>query len=226
MADEQWQAAAALVDPVRRSLYDHVRRQRRPVTREEAAAAVTISRNLTAFHLDKLVEAGLLRARFEAPAGRRRGRGRAPKVYEPTDGGVALTIPPRRYDIVGEILAGAVAEDPEHVREAAVHNAADLGQRLGSSRPPTDAPDLAAASDTLTDLGFEPRSDGPGALQLANCPFHALATRHPELICGINTAFVGGVLTGLCADSLTARLQPTPGACCVRVEPIADNGEC
>lgn len=223
MADEQWQTAAALMDPVRRSLYDHVRRRRHPVTREEAAAAVTISRSLTAFHLDKLVEAGLLRARFEAPADRRRGRGRAPKVYEPTDGSLALTIPPRRYDIVGEILADAVAQDPEHVRDAAVHNAAGLGQRIGSSRPPTGDADLTTANDALTDLGFEPRPDGAGALQLANCPFHALATRHPELICGINTAFIGGVLTGLCADSLTARLQPTPGACCVRVETAADN---
>src|SRR5690606_39981116 len=88
MTGAPWQAVAALVDPVRRRLYEYVRRQDHPVTREEAADAHSISRNLTAFHLDKLVEAQLLTARYEAPSDQPRGRGRTPKVYEPAAEGI------------------------------------------------------------------------------------------------------------------------------------------
>jgi len=89
---DSWDVVASLSDRSRRALYDYVRRQRHPVAREEAAEATGMSRGLAAFHLDKLVEAGVLAARYEAPAGQPRGRGRAPKVYEATGDGLAITI--------------------------------------------------------------------------------------------------------------------------------------
>ncbi len=232
MAGTRWQAVAALVDPVRRALYDHVRRQAHPVSREEAADAVSISRNLSAFHLDKLVDAGLLRARYEAPADQPRGRGRAPKVYEPADGTLTMSVPPRQYELVGEILADAVAGDPSDARAAAERHAADVGRKIGAAHrdhPTADvagtadhvagmaADDVSAAYATLADLGFEPRLGPTGELSLGNCPFHGLAVRHPELVCGLNEALISGVLDGLGADGLCARLQPDPGSCCVRV---------
>ena len=232
MAGTRWQAVAALVDPVRRALYDHVRRQAHPVSREEAAEAVSISRNLSAFHLDKLVDAGLLRARYEAPAGQPRGRGRAPKVYEPADGTLTMSVPPRQYELVGEILADAVAGDPSDARAAAARHAADVGRKIGAAHRDHAAPDVAtAATDdisaafaTLTDLGFEPRRGTTGELSLGNCPFHGLAVRHPELVCGMNAALLAGVLDGLGANGLCARLQPEPGSCCVRVSAAAAKG--
>src|ERR1700754_4974261 len=102
---DRWDAVATLVDPSRRALFDYVRRQGRPVAREEAAGATGVSRGLAAFHLDKLVDAGLLTARYEAPAGPR-GRGRTPKVYEPC-GAVEITIPARRDDLIADVLASA-----------------------------------------------------------------------------------------------------------------------
>lgn len=233
MADTRWQAVAALVDPVRRALYDHVRRQTHPVTREEAADAVAISRTLTAFHLDKLVDVGLLHARYSSPADRRPGRGRPAKVYQASADGLTLSLPPRQYELVGQILADAVAEAPTDARAAADRHAFGYGREVGRAclaRPPdggsTSAPpptattvetDLAAAYTALADLGFEPCSSGE--LSLRNCPFHALAQRQPELVCGLNKAFIGGLLEGLAADSLDARLDPQPGSCCVRVTP-------
>jgi predicted ArsR family transcriptional regulator len=227
VAGTRWQAVAALVDPVRRALYDHVRRQVHPVSREEAADAVAISRNLSAFHLDKLVDAGLLRARYEAPADQPRGRGRAPKVYEPTDGTLTMSVPPRQYELVGEILADAVAGDPEDARAAAARHAADVGRQIGAAhRGPAGQPDddVSAVYATLTDLGFEPRRGATGELSLGNCPFHGLAVRHPELVCGLNEALIAGLLDGLGTAGLCARLQPDPGSCCVRVSPAAAKG--
>jgi predicted ArsR family transcriptional regulator len=237
MESAPWQAVAALVDPVRRSLYEHVRTQGRPVTREEAADAVAISRNLTAFHLDKLVDAGLLRARYEAPPDQPRGRGRTPKVYEVADEGVSLNVPPRQYELVGEILADAVAASPADAHAEAVRRATEVGRELGAvaggvagstvaggAEPGVEA-DQAAAYAVLLDLGFEPVTDGT-SIVLRNCPFHRLAARQTELICGLNEAFIRGLLDGLGAGRLTAELRPRPGHCCVQVSSCGEVSPC
>jgi predicted ArsR family transcriptional regulator len=65
--------------------------------------------------------------------------------------------------------------------------------------------------------GYEPRIE-EGGVALANCPFHALAREHTELICGMNLRLLEGVLDGAAAGGLTARLRPAPGACCVRLD--------
>ena len=254
-----WHALAALVDPVRRGLYDYVRRQGHAVTREEAAEAQRISRHLAAFHLDKLVEAGLLCARYETPAGQRRGRGRTPKVYEPAGEGVSVTVPERRYDLAGEILADAVASGPDPaggiadaVRREAFTHGRRLGQQWRTRQRPGDAGDdldggrhagadaegaepagacadvaaeLALAGAALADLGFEPCPAPPGRLTLRNCPFHALAARQPELICGLNESFIAGLLAGLRTQALAPRLVPRPGACCVEVRAADERGD-
>jgi predicted ArsR family transcriptional regulator len=201
-----WDAVATLIDPSRRALYEFVRRQDHPVRRDEAAGATGMSRGLAAFHLDKLVAAGLLAARYEAPAGPR-GRGRAPKVYVATGEGLQVTVPPRRYELLAGILAEAHAAGTEPDRIARGRGY-DLGARWRSA-----GGDVVAA---LADLGFEPDT-AEGPIVLRNCPFRALAARHTELVCGLNLAFVVGLLDGLGAGSVDARLAPQPGRCCVRL---------
>jgi len=209
---------AVLADPVRRALYQHVRRQDHPVTREEAAEAVAISRNLTAFHLDKLVDAGLLRARYESPADQPRGRGRTPKVYEAIGDGLALTEPPRRYELLGEILTDAIAANPTDPTASAHWHAAALGRRIGAAR--CDDP----LHTVLVDLGYEPHPEGETAdLLLGNCPFRALANRQRELVCRINHAFLTGLLDGLGVAGRHAQLRPWPGGCCVRLAEVGAN---
>lgn len=205
--DDRWAAAAALVDANRRALFDYVRRQGHPVTREEAAEALGLSRGLAAFHLDKLVEAGLLRAGYGAPD-RQRGPGRAPKVYELASDGLSVTIPERRYQLIAEILAAAIDEERPDVTGAARAHARRRGQDLGAELRQSDLVTVLAG------LGFEPYPADDG-LRLANCPFHALAARHTELVCGLNQAFVSGVADGLAATGVRADLVPRAGACCV-----------
>jgi predicted ArsR family transcriptional regulator len=212
---DRWNAVTALADPSRRALYDYVRRQGHPVSREEAADAQGISRGLAAFHLDKLVDAGLLRAHYEAPADQPRGRGRAPQVYQPAGDGVSVTVPERRYELMAEILADAVAGDPGNADEAAHRHAGRRGRDLGAQLA-GDGSDLATALDLL---GFEPQPDGAGRVLLHNCPFHALKSRHTELVCGLNRTFVAGLVEGLGATDVQARLVPRPGACCVELAP-------
>jgi predicted ArsR family transcriptional regulator len=193
-------------------LYDYVRRQDHPVGREEAAEAVTISRSLAAFHLDKLVEVGLLGARYEAPIDRPRGRGRAPKVYEAPGDGFALTIPQRQYELMADILAEAVEGDPARAGDAAGRVAHQRGNEIGAGLLATQ-PDVV---DVLAGLGFEPRQHAERVL-LQNCPFHALAARHTALVCGLNHRFVDGLLAGLGVGDVETRLAPRPDACCVEL---------
>src|SRR5581483_9893560 len=78
-------AVSALDDPQRARLYAFVRGAGGPVTREEAASATGISRKLAAFHLDRLVAAGLLIAAVERTAADVARIGRSPKRYAPAD---------------------------------------------------------------------------------------------------------------------------------------------
>lgn len=203
-----------LVDATRRALYDYVRSQPSPVSREEAAGALTISRSLAAFHLDRLVDAGLLTIAPEGPATGRRERGRPPKRYAPATAGVSVSIPARRYELIGEILAEAVAADPADVGHAARQVARATGQRIGRE---TTAPRQAKALAVLDGLGYRPEADAGGPVELNNCPFRALAARHPSLVCGLNQAFVTGLLEGLAVTDVHVRPVSRSRGCCVEL---------
>lgn len=221
-------AVAALAEESRRVMYEFIRRQGRPVTRDEAAASAGISRKLAAFHLERLVEAGLLRAEPQPlPAGERRGRGRVPKAYRPTDTHLSVSIPEQRLDLLGEILVDAVATEADSgsARLAALQGAKERGRVLGAAeraarRLHRTGPERALhlASNVLEQAGYEPyRSDE--SVRLRNCPFHPLAARQRELVCGMNRELCDGLLRGLGNDTVQAVLDPRPGECCVQLRP-------
>lgn len=220
-------AIAALEDDLRRRMYLFIRRQGRPVSRDEAADHVGISRKLAAFHLDKLVERGLLSAHYARLPGRGgRGAGRSSKLYEPSDLEVDVSIPERRYDIVGEIMVATLTEEDAEgsPREVATRIAFDRGHAIGEEvraemrlRPPGSERALAVAEETLAGYGYEPYRVGQGTISLRNCPFHDLSRRAPDLVCGLNREFIDGLLRGIGNDSVEASLEPTPGECCVKL---------
>jgi predicted ArsR family transcriptional regulator len=217
---EPLSAVAVLADDLRRRMYAYIRRADGPVTRDDAAAAVGISRKLAAFHLDKLVGAGLLQASFARPAGLRRA-GRASKVYAPADVDVQVSIPPRNHAVLAGILIDAVTGD---TRQAVLQAAAERGHELGAAEHDRLRPGrlgteraLTLACDTLERYGFEPVRAEPTRVWLRNCPFQPLAARAPDLVCGINQAFLAGFLRGLGASTATAVLTRRPGACCVEL---------
>src|SRR4051794_25592860 len=104
-------AVAALAEPTRRRLYDHVARGPGPVSRDEAAAAVAVPRATAAFHLDRLVADGLLDVHYERRSGRSGpGAGRPAKLYRRAGASGAGALPGRRYDPAGGPLAPALGE--------------------------------------------------------------------------------------------------------------------
>lgn len=224
-ADPAIRAIAALDDDLRWGMYEFIRAARRPVTRDEAAAAVGISRKLAAFHLDKLVDAGALRARPQPADGTRRV-GRVPKVYEPSGTDIRVSIPQRRHDILAGILLGAVVSEGhgENARDAARRVARDHGKQIGAEERQRVRPGrlgaeraLTLTSKLLAERGFEPARESPACLRLRNCPFHPLTARAPDLVCGLNLAFLTGMVDGLQASTVAAVLDPRAGECCVEL---------
>ncbi|MDM7854145.1 helix-turn-helix transcriptional regulator [Cellulomonas alba] len=217
-------AIGALADPVRRALYQHVVAQPDGVGREQAAAAVGVPAHTAKFHLERLADEGLLDVEFRRLSGRTGpGAGRPAKLYRRARSEVTVSLPERRYDLVGDILATALEQVGEGAKwDTAVQRAARAeGVRAGDAARAaaggaTAGPEPDRLAGALEQHGYEPRVEG-SEIVLTNCPFDALAQRHTALVCGLNVDYVQGVADGLeCADA-HARLAPAPGLCCVRV---------
>jgi predicted ArsR family transcriptional regulator len=210
--DRRLAALASLGGPLRRALYRSVTSRDGGVGRDEAAAAVGVSRALAAYHLDKLVEAGLLDARFERRSGRRGpGAGRTAKLYLRAASPVEVALPARDYELMAGLLARAVEADPSGGAGAALDRAA----RATGAEVAAERGDDAEVASVLADRGYEPYQD-EGVLRLRNCPFGRLAEAHRDLVCHANLAFMEGLLDGLGrGGGLRAVLEPRPGRCCV-----------
>jgi predicted ArsR family transcriptional regulator len=206
-------AVAALDEPARRRLYEHVVRQPAPVGRDEVAAALDIPRATVAFHLDKLVDEHLLDVTYERRNGRTGpGAGRPAKLYRRSERQVAVSIPERHYDLAARLLAAAV-EDADCSGESPRRHLDERAYRCGEEL--ADGADLGTV---LEEHGFEPRTDGTRTL-LGNCPFHALAKDHTQLVCGMNLELLRGLVAGLGNTGLRAHLDPAPDRCCVVLSP-------
>lgn len=218
-------AVAALDEPTRRQLYEHVVRQPAPVGRDEVAAALRIPRATVAFHLDKLVDEQLLDVTYERRTGRSGpGAGRPAKLYRRSQRHVAVSLPERHYDLAGGLLAAAIEESdrsgqpPRTILERhAYHKGEELGGNTKTTRGDAAGPDVVLL--VLEQHGFEPRVEGTDVV-LGNCPFHVLAQTHTELVCGMNLNLLTGLLHGLRHTDMQAHLDPAPGRCCVRLAPI------
>jgi len=214
----------ALADPVRHQLYRFVCSQPAPVSRDQAADAVGIPHHQAKFHLDRLTAEGLLESDYARLTGRSGpGAGRTSKLYRRAGRDIAVSLPQREYELAGRLMATAIARSAstgEPVVDVLNRIAHEYGQTIGATdRPPADA---AAALELtvklLSNYGYEPRS-ADGEIELANCPFHALAQEQTELACNMNHALITGVADALAPHGPDARLCPAPDRCCVVLTP-------
>jgi predicted ArsR family transcriptional regulator len=220
--EEQLNDAAVLADPVRRALYLHVARHPE-VSRDDAARAVRIERSLAAFHLDKLVAAGLLDVSYRRLSGRTGpGAGRPSKLYRRSAREIEVQVPPRRYRLLAGLLADAVeSAGGAGAARALAASARGLGEQLGTEARSLAGPRagrdrlVQSATRILEGAGFEPYREPGGDVRLRNCPFDALAREHRDLVCGMNVEIMDGVLEGLRVKGIEATFEPVAGECCV-----------
>jgi predicted ArsR family transcriptional regulator len=222
---EAYATVAVLADPVRRRLYEYVAAQSDAVGREQAAEATDVPLHAARFHLDRLVAAGLLSVEHRRLTGRSGpGAGRPAKLYRRSDTTVEVSVPPRRYDLLGSVLAAAVerslAGDDLDAALAEEARAAGRSDGVGGITGPDDEQERCAA--VLAGRGYEP-SCGPDGMILRNCPFDALVQQHTALVCRLNHDYVDGVIEGLQCHSLQATLDPAEDRCCVRLVAVPED---
>jgi predicted ArsR family transcriptional regulator len=191
--------AQVLADERRRAVYLYVSRHNGPVTVNEIADAFEIHRNAAKHHLDRLLEAGLLKAEFKRVNGRRGpGAGRPSKLYSPTDAEITFSLPERHYDLLAHLLLTAMTQGDD--LEA-------VGSRYGRQLAEIELSEHADATPAevvrtvLDGLGFRPSvdTDDEGHLWITteNCPFGWVAVEASEgQVCKLDRAIISGVLEG------------------------------
>ena len=206
-------AVASIHDPLRRALFDFISASGTPVGRDEAAQALGMARGTAAFHLDRLVDDGVLIVEFKRLSGKTGpGSGRPAKLYRRASDEILVSIPERHYDLAGSLLASSIEESDrtgEPVREALSRVATESGRRIGER--------AGTLQNALVLGGYEPREDASGGMILANCPFHSLATTHTEVICHANLSLLNGVAEGAKDTDHEIIFEPCDGQCCVRI---------
>jgi predicted ArsR family transcriptional regulator len=221
---ERLAGIAVLADPIRRDLYLYVSGQPAPVSRDQAADGLAIARHTAKFHLDKLAEEGLLDTSFKRLSDRRGpGAGRPTKLYARSSRHLSVTLPERRYDIAGQLLAGAIdsaATDGTRVTDAVTAAADRWGRAIGDqartaagSRPSSERL-VDCTCEALARYGYAPARSG-GIIVLRNCPFDTLAREHTQLVCGMNLVIMAAVADRVEKGRLAARMAPATDRCCV-----------
>ncbi len=220
--DDTIAALGLLEEPRRRQLYEHVIGSEAPVGRDAAARALGISRELAAFHLDRLVAAGLLDVRYRRLTGRTGpGAGRPAKLYVRAARELRASYPPREYGQAAAMLAEAIERLGSDGRATASEAARASGLRAGSAGRLDLGPRATHRRrrerlvELLRGASFEPWVGDGGTIRLRNCPYHALVSEHRDLTCGMNQAWAEGLLDGLGDTGLVAELAPSEGYCCV-----------
>lgn len=174
------------------------------------ARAVGLHENTTRFHLDALIEAGLVQR--EAEGRQRPGR---PRVLYRAD-----PVPTQTHyqDLAAAMVrhfAGPMEDRGSRAEEAGVAWGSELLAEL-PLEPAGTMPRLVAC---LARMGYQPEfvAGPPPTIELRPCPYAALADEDPDTVCRLHL----GVIRGLMDDKdpwEVAGLEPyaTPELCIVR----------
>ncbi|MFD4194262.1 helix-turn-helix transcriptional regulator [Amycolatopsis thermoflava] len=208
----------------RRQVLQAIQRATEPVGVARIAEQVGIHPNTARFHLDALVDAGIVERIMGTPS----GPGRPRAVYLPRPGRARGD--ERRYRMLAEILLGYVTSTTTEPAPAATEMGRAWGAHLIDRPVPSQTITRAGATDRLVamldDLGFAPEAvprDGgvPDRVLLRHCPFLELAERHRDIVCPLHLGLMQGALSELRAPVTATALEPfaEPDACVTHLAP-------
>jgi predicted ArsR family transcriptional regulator len=222
----------------RAMVLEQVRRHPTGVDTATLAREAGLHPNTVRYHLDVLLEAGIVKVSSES--GGRPGRPRLryhsvhvsppkPPDTPPSPSPTPLPDPPPFSDRPQptsrdgyEMLAGVLAEqltrisaDPGAAAEAAGRAWAT---RDGHGEQATGGNPVWEVTALLDELGFAPETirDSEGwRVLLHSCPFHNLAAEQPGIVCRLHLGLLQGAVDRLGHHGETVRLQPfvAPGLC-------------
>lgn len=216
-ADERRKTHGALATASRVRILELIRASSTPLDVRQIAAQSDLHPNTVRFHLKVLIDAGLAHSQPD-PRG---NSGRPRLVYSAITAGSAHRHG-NSYLLLADILAGHLVADRTIRTELAEEAGRELARR---HRPPAQQGPHTSAGDAVhravavfTELGFEPelREDGPHRqILLHACPFHAVARKHPDVVCALHLGLLKQTLADLDAPGDVSRLEPfvTPQLC-------------
>ena len=164
-------AVASLGDENRRKLFGFVASS--PPRRWGATmppARWACPRSTASFHLDRMVQDGLLAVEFRKLGGKGGpGSGRPAKMYRPAQPEVGASVPDRNYDLAGELMASAIEESSaagEPVRERAAPATSYAPKGLANGGDGQREPSRSSSPAE----GYVPEPDGEGGCVLLQLP--------------------------------------------------------
>lgn len=165
---------------------------------DEVAGQVWLHPNTVRFHLDALVEAGLVQRSSEERA----QRGRPRTLYLATADSARAGR--RSYRLLAEILTSYLASQTKQPAHAALKAGEAWGRFLAERPAPFRRVDAAVATQqlvqTLDDIGFAPEAVTRGRkrqILLHHCIFREAAEEHREVVCSVHLGLMRGVLSEL-----------------------------
>lgn len=180
-----------------------------PLGVSDVAGQVGLHTNTARFHLDGLVEAGLVERAVEA----RDQPGRPRTLYTSRPGSAPMGT--RSYRLLAEILTSYLATQSKRPAEAALAAGAEWGRFLATRPAPFRRTSAAAATEQLVDVldevGFAPEAVSAGRKQqvvLHHCPFREAAEEHRDVVCSVHLGLMRGVLDEIDAPVQAERLEP------------------
>jgi predicted ArsR family transcriptional regulator len=174
----------------------------------DVAASMGLHPNTARFHLDGLVESGLVERTTETRD--EPGRPRALYTARPD----AARAGQRSYRLLAEILTSYIATHDPTPAKAARDAGYAWGRYLAERPPPYRRTDGATANRQLMrmlgDVGFEPESTGGRKHQilLHHCPFREAAAENREVVCSVHLGLMQGLLSELDSPLSADRLDP------------------
>lgn len=169
---------SALASPVRQRLLAALDGAAAPSTAQDLAASVDLHVTTVRFHLDQLVEVGVVARQTEHTP----RRGRPSVVYRAVGLDAPLASEQMIHALASALAAGSASRD--QVMAA--------GRRWADTLA-TDAADAGAAiREPFARLGFDPEQDGQ-TIRLRACPFRDAARRNPEVVCLIHLGLARGL---------------------------------
>ena len=183
----------ALGDNTRYAIYLELARAPRPLSTAEVAEALGLHANTVRPHLERMRDTGLLAVEVDS-----RGTvGRPQHRYSLAPDAPSLGLEPPAWPVMARMLADVAAfMSPDADDVAAM--AWDQGREAAERRRGT--PCVAALSDALAELGFDPATgvDAAGAtIAFTHCPYRELAEAYPELVCNLHRGLVEAFVSTL-----------------------------
>ncbi|MGH4011724.1 MAG: helix-turn-helix transcriptional regulator [Pseudonocardiaceae bacterium] len=218
-------AHSALASPSRVHILDLLRGSGTPLDVAQIAAQSALHPNTVRFHLRVLVEAGLTRCRTD-PRGH---SGRPRLVYTATTDGSGSQ--PDGFQLLADILASYLAASSTTPTGLAEEAGRAFARRHRQPSQPFAGVSADEAVRHVTamfaELGFQPELQGSGShrrILLHACPFRAIASKHPDVVCAVHLGLLRQTLANLGAPVEASGLEPfvTPRLCVAHLAPARE----